>query len=133
MMYASSSQTPKYANHRSYAHFPSPSITQVPTQVIPCYEFAVFKYPLTTLVPLEFDDVWTPNPFFRKHTEFWLGSVGEKMNHVAATQPLYAAHASKQESKLLWTEFAISISSPAVGRISVEQSFTKVTLAVVAL
>jgi hypothetical protein len=70
MMYAFRSQTPRYANHRSYAHFPSPSINKIPTQVIPRYESAVFKYPLTTLVPLEFDDVWTPNPFFRKHTEF---------------------------------------------------------------
>jgi len=57
MMYASPSQTPKYATHRSYAHFSNPSINKIPTQVIPRYEFAVFKYPLTTLVPLEFDDV----------------------------------------------------------------------------
>jgi hypothetical protein len=55
------------------------------------------------------------------------------MNHVAATQPLYAAQASKQESKLFCTEFDTSISWPLAGRTSVAQSFTKVTLAVVAL
>jgi len=69
----------------------------------------VCKNPLTRLCPFTLAGVSWPVPFFRKHTEFLLGTVGENITHVAPTQPGNVAHESKQASKLLCVEFDTSI------------------------
>jgi hypothetical protein len=88
----------------------------------------VCKNPLTILCPLTLEDVSWPVPFFKKHLEFLLGTVGENITHVAPTQPEKAAHESKQVSKLLCVEFETSIFWPAIGRMSVAHSLRNVAV-----
>ena len=100
---------------------------------IPHVHTTDLRYPLATVNLFDVAGVSTPVPFFKKQTDAQLGFAAENITHEAATHPLYAAHASKHEFKLLCTEFARSMFCPAAGIRSVVQSRMKETFAVVAL
>ncbi len=109
---------------------------QTPPDAVYPYRYiptADSRNPLATDCPLTLADVATPVAFFRKHTEFLLGTVGENITHDAPTHPFTAAHESRHESKELCTEFRISIFCPGAATMSVAQSLTKLAPDPVAL
>jgi len=81
------------------------------------------RKPLTTVCPLTLAAVATPVAFFRKQTEFRVGTVGENITQDAPTQPFVEAQESKHALKDVCTEFDISMYRPEAATISVAQSF----------